>query len=50
MFPSFHPYEESKQSNLKFNLKAAYESEKRTLQAISTILIMILLIFALINQ
>jgi protein-S-isoprenylcysteine O-methyltransferase Ste14 len=50
MFPSFTPYENSKQSGLKFNFKAAYESEKRTLQAISTILIMILLIYALINQ
>jgi protein-S-isoprenylcysteine O-methyltransferase Ste14 len=47
--PSFTPYEESKQSKFKQDLKAGYKSEKRTLQAISSILLMILLIFILIH-
>lgn len=48
-FPGFSPYDTSKHSKIKFDLKAGYKSEKRTLQAISSILLMILLIFILIH-
>ncbi|RPI13629.1 MAG: isoprenylcysteine carboxylmethyltransferase family protein [Ignavibacteriae bacterium] len=49
IIPSFKPYNESKQSNIKPNYKDAYVSEKRTFQSISISMIMILLIYALVN-
>lgn len=49
IIPSSTPYEISKQSKLKFDLKQGYISEKRTFQAISSIMLMILLIYILIN-
>jgi hypothetical protein len=47
---SFKPYDKSKQSGIKPNTKEAYTSEKRTFQSISISMIMILLIYALVNQ
>lgn len=47
--PNFKKYDAAKQSNLKSNKKEAYRSEKRTFQAISWILILIILTFILIN-
>jgi len=43
------PYDEEKQSKLKFDLKAGYRSEKRTFQALSSIMLMIVLIFVLLH-
>lgn len=43
-------YEASKQSTLKLNLKAAYESEKRTFQAVLVSSLIIVVIYFLINQ
>jgi protein-S-isoprenylcysteine O-methyltransferase Ste14 len=48
--PSLKPFDEKKQSALKVNIKAAYESEKRTFQAVFISIIMIVVIFFLINQ
>ncbi len=48
--PKFSPYTKSHQSGLKKNIKAAYESEKRTFQAAFISIIMIVVIFFLINQ
>lgn len=48
-FPNFKPYDESKQSKLKSNYKESYRSEKRTFQAISWILVLIVLTYILIN-
>lgn len=50
LIPNFKPFDEKKQSKLKQNLKEAYRSEKRTFQATSSIMLMILLIFILINS
>jgi protein-S-isoprenylcysteine O-methyltransferase Ste14 len=49
-FPNMTAYNKSNQSNLKTNIKAAYESEKRTFQAVFISVIMIVVIFFLINQ
>jgi protein-S-isoprenylcysteine O-methyltransferase Ste14 len=49
MIPNFKKYDLQKQSKANKNLKEAYKSEKRTFQAISSIMLMILLIFILIN-
>jgi len=48
--PKTVPYDISKQSKVKQNLKAAYISEKRTFQGTLTIILMIVLIYILINQ
>jgi len=48
--PKTAPYDLSKQSKVKQNLKAAYISEKRTFQGTLTIIFMIVLIYILINQ
>lgn len=48
--PKTTPYDTSKQSKVKQNLKEAYRSEKRTFQGSLTIIIMIVLIYILINQ
>lgn len=47
--PKLSPYDETRQSKLKFDLKAGYKSEKRTFQAISSIMLMIVLIFVLLH-
>jgi protein-S-isoprenylcysteine O-methyltransferase Ste14 len=47
--PNFKPYDPSTQSKVKMDIKAAYTSEKRTFQATSTIMLMILLIYILIH-
>ncbi len=44
------PYDLSKQSKVKFDLKAGYKSEKRTLQAMSSIALMVVLIYILTHQ
>ncbi len=44
------PYDMSKQSKVKFDLKAGYKSEKRTLQAMSSIALMVILIYILTHQ
>ncbi len=44
------PYDKSKQSKVKFDLRAGYKSEKRTLQGMSTIVFMVLLIYILTHQ
>ena len=44
------PYDPSKQSKVKFDLKAGYTSEKRTLQAMSSIALMVVLIYILTHQ
>jgi protein-S-isoprenylcysteine O-methyltransferase Ste14 len=49
IIPNFKPYDTLKQSKLKSNLKEAYRSEKRTFQTISSIMLLILLIFILIH-
>lgn len=49
-FPKFSPYDNSKQSGLKLNLKSAYESEKRTFQAVFVSSLIIVVIYFLINQ
>jgi len=46
---NFKPYDLTKQSKLKFNFNEAYRSEKRTFQAIFSMILMILLIFILIQ-
>lgn len=43
-------YDQSKQSKVKFDLKAGYKSEKRTLQAMSSIALMVILIYILTHQ
>jgi protein-S-isoprenylcysteine O-methyltransferase Ste14 len=43
-------YDKSKQSKVKFDLKAGYKSEKRTLQGMSTIVFMVVLIYILTHQ
>lgn len=48
--PKLKPYDDSKQSKLKFDLKAGYNSEKRTRQAIVSIIMMVLLIFILLHS
>ena len=48
--PKLPAYTKSHQSGLKQNIKAAYESEKRTFQAVFISIIMIVVIFFLINQ
>lgn len=48
--PKFTAYDENRQSNLKLNLKAAYESEKRTFQSVFISVVFIVVIFFLINQ
>jgi protein-S-isoprenylcysteine O-methyltransferase Ste14 len=48
--PKSSPYDPSKQSKVKQNLKDAYRSEKRTFQGTLTIVLMIVLIYILINQ
>jgi protein-S-isoprenylcysteine O-methyltransferase Ste14 len=48
--PKFSAYSETHQSKLKQNVKAAYQSEKRTFQAVFISIIMIVVIFFLINQ
>lgn len=50
ILPSLKPFDKSKQSDINPNIKAAYYSEKRTFQSISISMIMILLIYALVNQ
>lgn len=50
LVPKFSAYTESKQSTLKLNLKAAYESEKRTFQAVFISSLIIVVIYFLINQ
>jgi protein-S-isoprenylcysteine O-methyltransferase Ste14 len=47
--PKLTPYDEQKQSKLKFDLKAGYRSEKRTFQALTSIMLMIVLIFVLLH-
>ena len=47
--PNFKKYESSLQTVLKPNYKEAYRSEKRTFQAISWILVLIILTYILIN-
>jgi protein-S-isoprenylcysteine O-methyltransferase Ste14 len=47
--PKFTPYEQSVQSKVKKDIRGAYISEKRTFQATSTIMLMILLIYILIH-
>lgn len=48
--PKLAAYDEKKQSNLKLNFKAAYESEKRTFQSVFISVVFIVVIFFLINQ
>lgn len=48
--PSTKPYNPEKQSKQKFDLKTGYRSEKRTFQAISSIMFMVVLIFILLHQ
>jgi protein-S-isoprenylcysteine O-methyltransferase Ste14 len=48
--PRLSPFDTSKQSKLKKDIRGAYSSEKRTFQAIFISMIMIVLIFFLINQ
>jgi len=50
LFPNFRKYHPEKQSKLKQDILAAYKSEKRTFQAMFLSMIMILLIYALINN
>ncbi len=50
LIPKTAPYNPSKQSKVKQDLKAAYKSEKRTFQGTLTIILMIILIYILINQ
>ena len=50
LIPKTAPYDPSKQSKVKQDLKAAYKSEKRTFQGTLTIILMIILIYILINQ
>ena len=50
LIPNFHQFDTVKQSKIKSNFKEAYRSEKRTFQAISSIMLMIVLIYILINQ
>lgn len=50
LLPKTTPYEPSKQSKVKQNLKTAYKSEKRTFQGALTMIMMIILIYILINQ
>ena len=47
--PKLIPYDDSRQSRLKFDLKAGYKSEKRTFQALTSIMLMVLLIFILLH-
>lgn len=47
--PKLTPYDDSRQSKLKFDLKAGYKSEKRTFQALTSIMLMVLLIFILLH-
>ncbi|MGH2575943.1 MAG: methyltransferase family protein, partial [Ignavibacteria bacterium] len=47
--PKFQPYEFPKRSKFKLNLRAGYKSEKRTFQATSFIMLMIILIFILLQ-
>jgi hypothetical protein len=44
------PYDKAKQSAVTQDVKAAWLSEKRTMQAFTTILAMIILIFILSRQ
>jgi protein-S-isoprenylcysteine O-methyltransferase Ste14 len=48
--PKLAPYDDSKQSKLKFDLKAGYKSEKRTFQALTSIMLMVVLIFILLHS
>ena len=48
--PRLCPFDTSKQSKLKKDIRGAYSSEKRTFQAVFISMIMIILIFFLINQ
>jgi protein-S-isoprenylcysteine O-methyltransferase Ste14 len=50
LIPQLTPFDPSRQSKLKKNLEAAYKSEKRTFQAFSSIILMIVLIYILINS
>lgn len=47
--PKYTPYDVAKQSKLKFDMKAGYASEKRTFQALTSIMLMIVLIFILLQ-
>lgn len=50
IIPNLKTYDISKQSKLKPNLREAFRSEKRTFQTISSIMLMILLIYILIHS
>ncbi|HJY62733.1 MAG TPA: isoprenylcysteine carboxylmethyltransferase family protein [Ignavibacteria bacterium] len=50
IIPSFTKLAPEKQSKLKFDIKAGYLSEKRTLQANLTVVICIYIVYILINQ
>ena len=50
IFPNFHSYELTKQSKIKQNIREALRSEKRTFEATSLTIFLILLIFILIHQ
>ena len=47
--PKPAPLDTGKQSKLKFDLKAGYRSEKRTFQAMTSIMLMVLMIFILLH-
>jgi protein-S-isoprenylcysteine O-methyltransferase Ste14 len=49
LLPKFSPFDAEKQSKMKLNLSAGYASEKRTFQAMSSIILMIILIFILLH-
>ncbi len=48
--PKTSPYDLSKQSKIKQNLKEAYKSEKRTFQSFSFIIFLIILVYILIHS
>ncbi|MGA2668281.1 MAG: isoprenylcysteine carboxylmethyltransferase family protein [Ignavibacteria bacterium] len=50
LFPNFKQYDSEKQSKLKLDLSAGFNSEKRTFQAMSFSILMILLIYVLIHN
>lgn len=50
LIPNFKAFDISKQSKLKQNLKEAFRSERRTFEATSLTILLIILIFILIHQ
>lgn len=50
LVPSQSPFDFSKQSKQKLDIKSGYRSEKRTLQANLTVVVCIYIVYVLINQ